>query len=70
MQTIGDKVHTIGEISKMLRISRPTTLALLRDGKLHGVAVGSRGQWRVTDSALSAFLWRGTGSEEKETTAS
>jgi excisionase family DNA binding protein len=69
MVTTSDKVLTICETSKILRISRPTTLQLLQSGKLRGVSIGSRGQWRVTDSSISAFLKGGSGGEEEKATS-
>jgi excisionase family DNA binding protein len=66
MVTTSDKVLTIGETSKILRISRPTTLELLRSGKLHGVSVGARGQWRLTEQGISEFLRGGGKGAEKE----
>ena len=61
------KVLTICETSAILRVSRPTILALIRSGQIPAVRIGQRGQWRIDESAIVELLRGGRGEEEKAT---
>jgi excisionase family DNA binding protein len=49
-----NSVLTTGEAIKILKISRPTFLKCIRDGKIKAIKVGNG--WRVLHSELIRFL--------------
>jgi excisionase family DNA binding protein len=53
------KILTLGETATKLRLSRPTTVKLLRNGLIYGVRC--RHQWRIAESAIESFLRGGGG---------
>jgi excisionase family DNA binding protein len=57
------KILTLGETASKLRLSRPTTVKLLRDGTIPGVRCGH--QWRVAESAIERFVGGGGGGQSR-----
>jgi len=49
-----DAVFTTGEATQYLKISKPTLLKHIRNGKIKAVKVGR--EWRFLQSALYQFL--------------
>lgn len=43
---------------EILSISRNQAYALVRSGELRAIRVGGRGQWRVSEEALEAYVQR------------
>jgi excisionase family DNA binding protein len=56
------KILTLGETARKLRLSRPTTSKLLRQGQIPGVRVGH--QWRVNAAAIELMVGGGGGGAE------
>lgn len=48
----------LSDVSEILNISASQTLALVRRGDLRAVKIGGRGQWRVENTELEAFIQR------------
>ena len=51
-----DKVHTVEEVAKILRVSEATVRSLLERGELKGFKVGN--QWRINDEDLRSYMRR------------
>lgn len=49
---------TLDDVAEVLNISAAQTYALVRGGDLRAVKIGGRGQWRVEDSELEAYIKR------------
>lgn len=49
---------TLADVAETLNISAAQTYALVRSGDLPAIKIGGRGQWRVEDTALEAFITR------------
>lgn len=47
---------TLPDVAEILNVSGSQVYALVRSGELPAIKVGGRGQWRVEDSALEAFI--------------
>ena len=52
------RFHTIEEVCEILAIEKPQAYALVRSGELRAIKIGGRGQWRVENSELEAFIQR------------
>jgi excisionase family DNA binding protein len=46
----------LAEVAEVLSISVSQAYALVRRGDLPAIKIGGRGQWRVEDSALEAYI--------------
>lgn len=51
-----DKLFTPEEVAEVLKLSVITVKKWLRSGKLKGVKIGSRGDWRVKEIDLEKFI--------------
>lgn len=51
-----ERVFTVEEVSAYLKLNPVTVRGYLHAGILRGVRGGRAGRWRVTESALRAFL--------------
>jgi len=51
-----EKLYTPGQVAETLGLSIRTVREWLRQGKLKGVKIGSRGDWRVPESELDKFI--------------
>lgn len=49
---------TLADISDVLSISSAQAYALVRSGELRAIKVGGRGQWRVEEVELEAYIAR------------
>ena len=47
---------TVTEAAKMLRVSKPTIRALIKDGKINGFPIGDGGMMRIPKATLMAFI--------------
>ena len=57
---------TVTEAAELLRVSKPTIRALIKDGKIGGFAVGEGAMMRIPKSTLMAFTKDGL-SKTKQT---
>jgi excisionase family DNA binding protein len=48
----------LADVSETLDISAAQTYALVRSGELPAIKVGGRGQWRVEETELEAYIQR------------
>lgn len=55
-----EKLMTPEEAAKALSMSVLTVKKWLRSGKLKGVKIGSRGDWRVKETDLEEFIKQST----------
>lgn len=49
---------TLEEVQETLSINRSLAYTLVRSGELRAIRVGGRGQWRIEQSELEAFISR------------
>lgn len=49
---------TLDEVREVLAISSTQAYSLVRSGKLRAIRVGGRGQWRIENSELEAYIQR------------
>jgi excisionase family DNA binding protein len=47
---------TLADVAETLNVSASQVYALVRNGELPAIKLGGRGQWRVEESALDAFI--------------
>ena len=59
----------LADVAEMLAISSAQAYALVRSGELPAIKVGGRGQWRVEESKLEAYIARMYAETEAMTTA-
>ncbi|WP_062291560.1 MULTISPECIES: helix-turn-helix domain-containing protein [Demequina] len=48
----------LSDVQEILNISSPQAYALVRSGDLPAIQVGGRGQWRVEEEQLEAYIAR------------
>ncbi|WP_296666183.1 helix-turn-helix domain-containing protein [Demequina sp.] len=48
----------LSDVQEILNISSPQAYALVRTGDLPAIQVGGRGQWRVEETQLEAYIER------------
>jgi excisionase family DNA binding protein len=48
----------LADVAEILDISAAQTYALVRSGELPAIKVGGRGQWRVEETELEAYIKR------------
>jgi excisionase family DNA binding protein len=49
---------TLTDVAEVLNISAAQTYALVRNGELPAIKIGGRGQWRVEQDQLEAYIQR------------
>lgn len=49
---------TLPDVQEILNISQPQAYALVRSGALPAIQVGGRGQWRIEETELEAYIQR------------
>lgn len=49
---------TLADVAEVLNTSSAQVYALVRSGELRALKIGGRGQWRVEDVELEAFIQR------------
>ncbi len=47
---------TVDEVAQILKLSPYTIREMLKDGRLQGVKMSKRGQWRIRREDLEAYL--------------
>lgn len=58
--------YTLDEVCEILAIEKPQGYSLVRSGELRAIKLGGRGQWRIEDGDLKAFLERAYAQTEAE----
>ncbi len=48
----------LSDVAEVLNISAAQTYALVRNGELKAIKIGGRGQWRVEEAELEAYIQR------------
>lgn len=61
---LSDELLTVSETCKLLRISRPTLLKLMRKGSIKGFKIGKR-VWRIRRSDVKEYIEKYDESENK-----
>jgi excisionase family DNA binding protein len=61
---MAEQLYTIGEVARLLKVSRKTLYAWMNDGKLPYVVVGYRR--RIAQSALDTLIGQGRPVESAE----
>lgn len=56
---MGDKLLTVNEVAKMLRVSNMTVYRLVRNKQIHAVKVGKN--YRIKQSDVDKYLGRDSG---------
>ena len=54
----GPRFLTLADVAEVLNTSSAQVYALVRRKELKAIKIGGRGQWRVEDSELEAFIQR------------
>ena len=49
---------TLDDVKEVLSISSSQAYSLVRTGELRAIRVGGRGQWRIENSELEAYIQR------------
>lgn len=49
---------TLDDVKEVLSISRTQAYSLVRSGELRAIRVGGRGQWRIENAELEAYIQR------------
>lgn len=49
---------TLADVAEVLSVSAAQAYALVRSGDLRAIKVGGRGQWRIEESELEAYIQR------------
>lgn len=58
LMTMSRRFLTLADVTEVLNISSTQAYALVRSGDLPAIQVGGRGQWRVEESELDAYIDR------------
>jgi excisionase family DNA binding protein len=56
---------TLADVAEILNISAAQVYALVRRGELRSIKIGGRGQWRVEDAELEAYIQRAYADADK-----
>ncbi len=56
----------LADVAETLSISASQAYALVRSGELRAIKVGGRGQWRVEQAELEAYIQRSYEKTEQE----
>ncbi|UYG15722.1 helix-turn-helix domain-containing protein [Brachybacterium huguangmaarense] len=59
----------LSDVAEMLSISASQAYALVRSGELRAIKVGGRGQWRVEQSEIEAYIERSYAETERQLAA-
>lgn len=49
---------TLADVAEILNVTVRQVYALVRSGELRGIQIGGRGQWRVENDQLEAYIAR------------
>jgi len=58
LSTMSRRFLTLADVTEVLNISSAQAYSLVRSGDLPAIQVGGRGQWRVEESELDAYIER------------
>lgn len=58
MEVLSRRFMPLHRVQEVLSISNSQAYALVRSGELRAIKVGGRGQWRVEDSEIEAYISR------------
>lgn len=53
------KFMTIADVAEYLAVSAGQVRTLIQNGELPAIQVGGRGQWRISEDELDAYIQRG-----------
>jgi excisionase family DNA binding protein len=56
--TVGRRFLQLSDVAEVLNISSAQVYALVRNGELKAIKIGGRGQWRVEEAELEAYIQR------------
>lgn len=59
----------LSDVAEMLSVSASQAYALVRSGELRAIKVGGRGQWRVEQSEIEAYIRRSYAKTEEQLAA-
>lgn len=57
---------TLTDVQSVLAISSTQAYALVRQGQLRAIQIGGRGQWRIEDLELEAYIQNSYHSPDKD----
>ena len=58
MPTSSPRFLTLADVAEVLNVTVRQVYALVRSGELRGIRIGGRGQWRVENDQLEAYIAR------------
>lgn len=58
MSSPGPRFLTLADVAEILNVTVRQVYALVRSGELRGIQIGGRGQWRVENDQLEAYIAR------------
>lgn len=50
------RFHTLADVAEILNVSAAQAYALVRNQDLRAMKIGGRGQWRIEEADLDAFI--------------
>ena len=56
MWAVSARFLTLTDVAEVLNVSASQVYALVRSGELRAIKVGGRGQWRVENAELEAWI--------------
>jgi excisionase family DNA binding protein len=66
MLLAADELLTVNQVSQRLNVHPETVGQWLREGRIKGMTLGRRGNWRIEPSAVDAFLAKRRRESERE----
>lgn len=58
MSSPSPRFLTLADVAEVLNVTVRQVYALVRSGELRGIQIGGRGQWRVENDQLEAYIAR------------
>lgn len=58
MSSPSPRFLTLADVAEILNVTVRQVYALVRSGELRGIQIGGRGQWRVENDQLEAYIAR------------
>ncbi len=59
-----ERWFTVSDIAELLRVHPVTVRGWLREGRIEGHSFGGRTGWRVSETALNAFIEEARGGKD------
>lgn len=69
MPSPGPRFLTLADVAEVLNVTVRQVYALVRSGELLGIQIGGRGQWRIEDKELEAYISRQYARALQDTTS-